>query len=53
MSDLTFGLFVRGHAGDETTRMKSAGYTILVSNASTMTTNHLLYKDMKYIRRST
>lgn len=24
------------------------GYTILVSNASTMTTNHLLYKDMKY-----
>ena len=24
------------------------GYTILVSNASTMTTNHLLYKDIKY-----
>ncbi|MGD9884188.1 MAG: Bug family tripartite tricarboxylate transporter substrate binding protein [Reyranella sp.] len=24
------------------------GYTILISNASTMTTNHLLYKDMKY-----
>jgi tripartite-type tricarboxylate transporter receptor subunit TctC len=24
------------------------GYTILVSNASTMTTNHLLFKDMKY-----
>ncbi len=24
------------------------GYTILISNASTMTTNHLLYKDSKY-----
>lgn len=24
------------------------GYTILISNASTMTTNHLLYKDIKY-----
>ena len=24
------------------------GYTLLVSNASTMTVNHLLYKDMKY-----
>lgn len=33
-----------------TTVARSApdGYTILISNASTMTTNHLLYKDIKY-----